>query len=163
MTATKNCAEIYRQYDGYPEGHGRDLAKLCDVTITNGIRLGKEAGTANGMGCLAAQIVMGLKREVGKESASNKNHVGTIYLEPARSHSSQERIAMTDPMFTDKDIRDAMELIQGDLMCVLDGMPDQLVTACCQVVVNRLNALIAHHDPTKGESPVPWENDRWQK
>jgi hypothetical protein len=70
---------------------------------------------------------------------------------------------MTDPMFTDKDIRDAMELIQGDLMCVLDGMPDQLVTACCQVVVNRLNALIAHHDPTKGESPVPWENDRWQK
>jgi hypothetical protein len=79
---SKELCRIYRQFDGYPEGHGRDLAKLCDVTITNGIRMGKEAGTANGMGCLAAQIVMGLKRDVGKESASNKSHVGTIYLEP---------------------------------------------------------------------------------
>lgn len=71
---------IYRQFDGYPTGHGLDLAKLCDVKITNGIA-GNSAGTANGMGCLAAQIVMGLKQAcVTKERPSG---TGNIYIEKA--------------------------------------------------------------------------------
>jgi hypothetical protein len=84
----KELCRIYRQYDGYPEGHGRDLTKLCDVEITNGIR-GDGKGTANGMGCLAAQIVMGLKQAVkhykglvdGRPTYDTNNHVGNIYLE----------------------------------------------------------------------------------
>jgi len=57
---------LYRQYDGYPSGHGRELAEfLSPLTIVNGI--GREtANIANGMGCLAAQLVAHFKTEVGQ-------------------------------------------------------------------------------------------------
>lgn len=60
-------AEIYRQYDGYFEGHGVELATIMEgMIVVNGIS-GKERGVvANGMGCLAAQVVAALK--TGKAS-----------------------------------------------------------------------------------------------
>jgi hypothetical protein len=66
----QEVVRIYRQYDGYPEGHGLDLAKLCNVTIVNGYS-GNGEGQANGPGCLAASIVAGLK-----------DGIGNVYLEP---------------------------------------------------------------------------------
>lgn len=63
---------MYRQLDGYPSGHGAALAEfLKDMRIVNGIGIGREkAGThANGMDCLAAQIV-----------AAFKNGIGGVYL-----------------------------------------------------------------------------------
>lgn len=54
---------IYRQMDGYPEGHGVDLAKACNVPIVNGLS-GPE-DVANGIGCLAARIVAKLKTGPG--------------------------------------------------------------------------------------------------
>lgn len=60
----KELCRIYTQYDGYPTGLGVTLAKLCNVKITNGMA-GDTKGTANGMGCLAAQIIAGLKTCVG--------------------------------------------------------------------------------------------------
>jgi len=65
---------LYRQYDGYPEGHGRELADfICPFTIVNGF--GREtANIANGMGCLAAQLV-----------AHFKDGVGQFYLHPVSS------------------------------------------------------------------------------
>lgn len=63
---------IYRQMDGYPSGHGVELAKLCNVMIINGIGMDQRAGQfANGAGCLAAQVVAGLK-----------DGIGSIYLVP---------------------------------------------------------------------------------
>lgn len=56
---------MYRQYDGYLAGHGADLAEfLSDFKIVNGFgeRVPK---LANGMGCLAAQIVANFKKGVG--------------------------------------------------------------------------------------------------
>jgi hypothetical protein len=53
---------IYRQFDGYPSGLGQELAEfLSDITVVNG--LGDESSNkiANGMGCLAAQLVKFLK------------------------------------------------------------------------------------------------------
>ena len=54
---------LYRQYDGYPEGHGQELVEfLKQFTLTNGIRAGMPSSkTANGMGCLAAQLVSNFK------------------------------------------------------------------------------------------------------
>lgn len=50
---------MYRQMDGYPSGHGKELAEfLTGRAITNGIG---EHNTANGAGCLAAQIVAHFK------------------------------------------------------------------------------------------------------
>jgi hypothetical protein len=56
---------LYRQFDGYPEGLGREVRDfVLPLQITNGIR-GDGKGTANGAGCLAAQLVKHLKEGVG--------------------------------------------------------------------------------------------------
>lgn len=55
---------LYRQFDGYPEGHGQELADIMrSKRVRNGLR--EEGSFANGMGCLAAQIIKGLKKEEG--------------------------------------------------------------------------------------------------
>ena len=68
----KSVINMYRQYDGYPEGHGVDLAEfLDDFNVVNG--LGADTypkKTANGYGCLAAQLVQHLK-----------DGPGNVYLE----------------------------------------------------------------------------------
>ena len=62
---------LYRQYDGYPEGHGAELARfLGRGKLVNGLR-GDNAPSFNGMGCLAAQLV-----------ARFKDGPGGFYLEP---------------------------------------------------------------------------------
>lgn len=54
-------AVLYRQYDGYPTGHGQELADfLKRFTITNGINT-DAPHSANGMDCLAAQIITHFK------------------------------------------------------------------------------------------------------
>lgn len=66
---------MYRQFDGYVEGgHGDELIGfLSGMVITNGISLGKDRPkkSANGMGCLAAQLV-----------SHFKEGVGGVYIEP---------------------------------------------------------------------------------
>jgi hypothetical protein len=56
---------FYRQFDGYYEGHGAELqAFLRDMGITDGISI-TDRKTANGMGCLAAQLVKHFKNGIG--------------------------------------------------------------------------------------------------
>lgn len=59
---------MYRQYDGYPSGHGKELhAFLSTLALCNG--LGGEAPEgkvwANGAGCMAAQMIKHFKEEPG--------------------------------------------------------------------------------------------------
>jgi hypothetical protein len=86
---------IYRQYDGYPSGHGHELAQFLDSkTIVNGF--GKQNSfEANGMGCLAAQLIVQLK-----------HGVGGIYIYPVSStdcfqdyeyHVYEDRVVVKDP------------------------------------------------------------------
>jgi hypothetical protein len=80
---------MYRQFDGYPHGgHGQELAEfLAPIKICNGIS-GDPTDLANGMGCLAAQIVMHFKSKIEhhirdknwKEVGKYNSHVGGIYL-----------------------------------------------------------------------------------
>jgi hypothetical protein len=52
---------MYRQYDGYMAGHGLELAEfLAPFKMVNGLS-GDESKVANGMGCLAAQMVSHFK------------------------------------------------------------------------------------------------------
>ena len=61
----KPIVNLYRQYDGYPTGHGAELAQFLDgFKIVNGIGAEKTR-IANGMGCLAAQVVAHFKDSVG--------------------------------------------------------------------------------------------------
>lgn len=66
---------MYRQFDGYPSGHGAELAKFLNgMTLVNGLSFEDNRNLlANGMGCLAAQMVAHFK--VG---------AGGFYLEPAQ-------------------------------------------------------------------------------
>lgn len=72
---------MYGQFDGYPEGHGKELHKfLDDMHITNGIPPELEGKRiANGMGCLAAQTI-----------AHFKTGVGNFYLYPAGTRNAHE-------------------------------------------------------------------------
>lgn len=72
LDGNSEICRIYRQYDGYPEGHGVDLAKICNVTLVNGFHGDMTWDThANGMQDLAATIV-----------AKLKTGIGNVYLEP---------------------------------------------------------------------------------
>jgi len=57
---------LYRQFDGYPTGHGADLKEfLQGFRIVNGLGPDKSIKLANGMGCLAGQIISHFKQEIG--------------------------------------------------------------------------------------------------
>lgn len=56
---------MYRQFDGYPSGHGFELAEFLEgFEIVNGYGEVKPK-LANGMGCLAAQMIAHFKKSVG--------------------------------------------------------------------------------------------------
>ena len=57
---------MYRQYDGYLDGHGQELAEwLSGYTIVNGIPSDKSEPMFNGMDCLAAQMFAHFKDGAG--------------------------------------------------------------------------------------------------
>ena len=67
----RKLINMYRQYDGYPSGHGKELAEFLEpITMVNGI-CQTDKTIANGAGCLAAQLV-----------SHFKDGPGGIYLEP---------------------------------------------------------------------------------
>jgi hypothetical protein len=61
----KAIINMYRQFDGYPTGHGQELANFLNgFEIVNGYGEVKPK-IANGMGCLAAQMIAHFKQSVG--------------------------------------------------------------------------------------------------
>ena len=86
---------IYRQFDGYPSGHGHELAQFLDSkTLVNGYGE-QNSFEANGMGCLAAQLIVQLK-----------HGVGGIYIYPVSStdcfqdyeyHVYEDKVIVKDP------------------------------------------------------------------
>lgn len=66
---------MYRQYDGYPSGHGTELADfLKGGKVVNGIGGDEKNIVFNGAGCLSAQMI-----------AHFKNGAGGFYIEPITS------------------------------------------------------------------------------
>lgn len=68
---------MYRQFDGYPSGHGKELhAFLDDRDIVNGFNPGMDGKkVSNGMSDLAAQLAWWFKQD---------SLLGGIYLEPTK-------------------------------------------------------------------------------
>ena len=65
INAGVKILNLYRQFEGYPSGHGAELAAfLAPLTMVNGYGPGA-VNQANGMGCLAAQLVAHFKNGVG--------------------------------------------------------------------------------------------------
>lgn len=62
----ETIVNMYRQFDGYPSGHGKELFDfLKNITLVNGINIDEKRTIANGAGCLAAQIVAFFKEGPG--------------------------------------------------------------------------------------------------
>jgi len=71
---------MYRQYDGYLEGHGVELAEWLEkYTIVNGIGLDDDRKIANGMECLAAQMYVHFKASGCKDDGTPTASAGNIY------------------------------------------------------------------------------------
>ena len=53
---------MYRQYDGYPSGHGQELADFINSgKVVNGISGDEKRKVFNGAGCFAAQMISHFK------------------------------------------------------------------------------------------------------
>ena len=87
---------IYRQYDGYPSGHGHELAQfLNSKTLVNGY--GEQNSIeANGMSCLAAQLVVQLKHGVGGIYIYAPM-VGRDHWQDYEYHVYEDRVVVKDP------------------------------------------------------------------
>lgn len=100
----KEICVMYRQYDGYPEGHGKELAEfLSGMILVNGIRLDDKRKLANGIGCLTAQVI-----------SHFKDGVGNIYIYPADTRDCWEEYTYT----IYGNINDEIKI---KLFCVYDG------------------------------------------
>jgi len=110
---------FYRQMDGYLEGHGQDLAEiLAGGKVVNGYSLSDEK-QFNGPGCLAAQVIAGLK-----------HGVGNIYIEPPGSHDMGEEftylVRVTPAHGFDGQGEIEIEVYDADKMA-FRGDPDSLL------------------------------------
>ncbi len=106
---------LYRQYDGYLQGHGLDLARfLKDISIVNGIS-GNATKIANGMGCLSAQLIAHLK-----------DGVGNLYVYPPNSKDCWEEF--TYYIYNEKlgeEVKIKVEDSRGST--IFNGTPTQLI------------------------------------
>ena len=88
----QNILCMYRQYDGYLSGHGAELAEfLQDFNVVNGYNHDTPKRSANGMGCLAAQLIAHFKDGIGNiyihepnDSDCGEEYTYTIYEEDGK-------------------------------------------------------------------------------
>lgn len=102
---------MYRQFDGYPTGHGAELAEFLNgFQIVNGYGEAKPK-LANGMGCLAAQMIAYFK--VG---------TGGFYLEP---------VELGQDCYQDYEYH-----VYQDLVTILDSDRSEIFTGTWQQFYN---------------------------
>jgi hypothetical protein len=85
---------LYRQYDGYPVGHGAELADyLNGMYVVNGLGLDqKDQKVANGMGCLAAQLVSFFKKDEAGQFYLHAPVLNADHWQEYEYHIQQDRI-----------------------------------------------------------------------
>ena len=96
----KEIVVLYRQYDGYPEGHGIDLFRFLNkMNMVNGMKPQEKRKTSNGMSCLAAQMIAYFKDEPGgfylyraDTRDIGEEYVYTIYLDFVDNDDNERKI-----------------------------------------------------------------------
>ena len=106
---------MYRQYDGYLIGHGIELAEfLQDFTVVNGYNTLTPARSANGMSCLAAQLV-----------AHFKDGIGNIYLYPPNTSDVGEEFIYTISLTDDEIYIEVKDVWSNKIVFI--GTPTELI------------------------------------
>lgn len=107
---------MYRQFDGYPDGHGVDLATwLYPFNVVNGIGLDEKRQIANGSECLAAQMF-----------AQFKNGPGGIYLMHPDAHDCGEEYIYYVYVNHDEITIKIHETLFGK--AIFEGTPEEFLT-----------------------------------
>lgn len=75
----KPMMAVYKHWDGYPNGLGKELQEIIDGgKLTNGLSGSPKIGEAfNGAGCLFASIIALLKKGPGDVYVTNLEDVGS--------------------------------------------------------------------------------------
>jgi hypothetical protein len=129
----EEIAVLYRQMDGYPEGHGRELAEfLSGMAIVDGLPPGRgeRDRLANGAECLAAQIVAHFKQEPGG-----------FYLYPAGTRSLGEEYIYYVKVYTPawnnetKPVGIILDVSDGALGC--SGPPEKFPAWLVETALQR--------------------------
>lgn len=115
---------LYRQYDGYLSGHGKELAEfLKEIQIVNGYS-GDTSNLANGMGCLTAQLISHFKKGIGN-----------IYVYPPNTKDCWEEytyyvylkeVTLENKLVDKKLFIKVKDTYSKDV--VFDGLPTELLT-----------------------------------
>ena len=114
---------MYRQFDGYMEVHGKELADfLAGGKLVNGIRSGDKV-VFNGMGCLSAQVV-----------AHFKDGAGGFYLQRANKNSGEEFRYKVIGDFETKEITIEVFEVYNKVKKIFSGSPKQLQEKVAEVV-----------------------------
>lgn len=109
---------MYRHSDGYPEGHGADLAAFLDgIEIVNGLSLNPKR-VANGMPCLAAQVV-----------AHFKDGPGGIYIYKAGAKDCGEEYTYHVKPNTAGGLRLEVREALGRRKLLFSGLPGEVLHA----------------------------------
>jgi len=119
----QNILCMYRQYNGYLDNHGLELAKyLQGFNIVNGIGHNTPERAANGMGCLAAQLITHFKDGIGgiyihhsDATDCGEEYTYTIYKKVANiEHDKRAQVYMrVYDVYAEK--------------VIFDGTPDKLI------------------------------------
>jgi hypothetical protein len=88
---------MYRQYDGYLAGHGLELAEfLAPFKIVNGLGMNENQKVANGMGCLAAQMVSHFKGDGPGQFYLHPTELGQDCCQDYEYHVFNDRVSVHD-------------------------------------------------------------------
>jgi hypothetical protein len=108
----KPIINMYRQFDGYPEGHGAELAEfLLSGEMVNGFSQ-TETRQFNGMGCLAAQMIVNFKKSVGG-----------FYIYPIESNSCWQDY--------EYHVYEETVVVKNPDQVIFDGTWEEFKSFCC--------------------------------
>jgi len=107
---SKEIVVMYRQFDGYPSGHGSELAKFLAPKgvgrpLVNGYNdTAVKAQAFNGMACLAAAVIAHFKKDIGGfylypagTRDAGEEYVYTIYQKEPLDHAFAKTTAKVLP------------------------------------------------------------------
>lgn len=96
---------MYRQFDGYPAGHGVDLAEFLNSgKMTNGIPMGSNEVLFNGMGDLAAQMIVNFKKDTGGFYLFPTNDLSQDCWQEYEYHVYENRVAVYEGQYSENNV-----------------------------------------------------------